>query len=209
MMSKIKRSFVRKIRRKKKDIDWSTDFHLNISSKAMFKLSEPALKLYLVIILHGQNRFISTKTLAYRMGKSERSIQRYRDELKEKGFLRVVMIEPKKFQYIFDYKGALNELTKPKPKEEEKIVYIEKEVEETEEVIEEEIIEEEETEEDFLFNKTKEINDYSDFAILENKFWSLDEKTKKGIVRILKERKEKEPQTNEVIDWFLDKVSIV
>lgn len=205
-MSKPKQNFVKKIKRKKNQ-EWQTDFHLSISSKAMFELSDTALKLYMILLMHGKGKYISTKTLAYRLKKSERSIQRYRDELKEKGFLKVVMIEPKKFQYIFDYKGMLNEVTKHK-EETKEIEYFEEEKEEI--IIEEEIveIEEEASETDFILTKARTIIDYTDFAILENKFWTFEEETKNKIIEILKIRLEKEPNNKEVIEWFLDKTII-
>lgn len=202
-MSKPKKSFVKKIKRKKTN-EWDTIFHLSVSSKALFNLSPEAFQLYLVLLLHGKGKFISTRTLANRMKKSERSIQRYRDELKDKGFLRVIMIEPKKFQYLFDYKGLLKETIKNKE--------IEKEI--IKEKADEVIIEYEEEEETldeqslYIIEKTKAIKDYADFAILENKFWTLDEITKAEIIKVLKSRVIKEPETREAIEWFLDKTNI-
>lgn len=200
-MNKPKKNFVKKIKRKPNQ-EWETDFHLSISSKAMFKLSSEGLKLYMMLLMHGKGKYISMRTLAYRMEKSERTIQRYAEELKEKGFLRIIMIEPKKFQYLFDYRGMLNEITKPKAKE-TKVEFVEEEV--NEEII---VVEEEQTEQDFVLEKAKTIIDYTDFAILENKFWLFDDDLKKSVIKTLENRLEKELENREAIEWFLDKTKI-
>lgn len=204
MKNKPKQSFVRKIKRTA-NREWESDFHLSISSKALFNLSDQALKLYIFFLLQGKGKYISTKTLAVRLKKSERSVQRYRDELKELGFLRVHMITPTKFQYTFDPKGLLNEEVKVKKRKEIELVEeTEKEIKEVEVEVE---VTEEQTEENFILEKARTIIDYSDFAILENKYWNFDDETKKQIKSILENRFKKELENREAIEWFLDKTN--
>ena len=201
-----KRNFVKKSQFNfdKKD-GFTTMFHMSLSSKAVFGLSEGALKLYVMFVLHGKRNPPTVKLFANRMGKSERTISRYYEELKEKGFLKLTCLRPKVYKYEFDFNGNVNyDMKEEKIKfEEEK--EIEKEVMEVlkQEKIEEEIKKEEEK---IYLQKAKTIEEYEDFAVLENIYWTVDKSEREKIFSILKLRMSKEPKNKEVIKWFLDKV---
>jgi DNA-binding transcriptional regulator YhcF (GntR family) len=193
----------------KKGGEFQTVFHLGISSKAVFTLSEQALKLYILFVLHGKRNPPSMKLFAARMKKSERTVSRLYEELKEKKFLTIECIRPKVYKYVFDSNGNVDY----KPKEDKKeFELIEKPIEEldNEEV---EIIEDieniDEDEDEDIFEKARTIMEYEDFAVLENIFWELAPKSREKIVSILEERFKKEPQSKEVLEWFLEKVKYV
>jgi DNA-binding transcriptional regulator YhcF (GntR family) len=192
----------------KKGGEFQTVFHLGLSSKAVFNLSEEALKLYIMFVLHGKKNPPSIKLFAARMKKSERTISRLYEELKEKKFLKIVCVRPKVFQYIFDSNGNVDY----EPKEEKKKIQLV----EKEELIEEELIEEvfeeeldETKEDDIIFEKAETIMEYEDFAVLENIFWELSSTSREKIISIMEKRIKKEPQSKQVLEWFLEKVKYV
>jgi DNA-binding transcriptional regulator YhcF (GntR family) len=203
---KKKRNFMKKSKYNfKRGEKFETVFHLSISSKAIFKLSDSALKLYILFVLNGKKNPPSIKLFANRMKKSERTISRIYDELKEKNFLKIQCISPKKYKYVFDMNGNVNyDYKEEKEKHEQKLIEKEVDVKEIEN--------EEHFEEDFnqeVFEKAKTIKEYEDFAILENIFWNLKPKERKEIVSIIEKRKVLETDSKEVIDWFLEKVKYV
>ncbi|NCU41864.1 MAG: hypothetical protein EOM19_04045 [Candidatus Moranbacteria bacterium] len=205
-----KKNFIQKSKYNfKKDEKFQTVFHLGISSKAVFELSEQALKLYIMFILHGKRNPPSIKLFAARMRKSERTVSRLYEELKEKNFLSIVCVRPKVYKYVFDSNGNIGHSFK---KEKEKIELVEKEKEEIKEsvAIEEEAVEEvvEENDEN-IFEKAKTIMEYEDFAVLENIFWELKKPSREKITSIIEKRMKSEPRHKEVFEWFLEKVKYV
>ena len=85
-----------------------------------------------------------------------------------------------------------------------------KPIEELENDEEIEIVEEiEESNDDDIFDKARTIMEYEDFAVLENIFWDLVPDSRETIVSILEERFKKEPQSKDVLEWFLEKVKYV
>lgn len=212
-MPKKKKNFIRKSNYNfKKSDGFTTVFHLNISSKAMFNLSDGAFKLYNMFLLNGRKNTPTIRTFAQRLKKSERTISRYYDELKEKGFLELVCVSPKVYEYKFDLNGNLGHSIKEETKLEEEKQLIEKEILESEkldqEIIKEKIVTPMQEEEKLVLKKAKTILEYEDFAVLENMYWSLDNKVKDKIKSILNERKQKEPNSIDVIDWFLEKIKL-
>lgn len=216
---RVKQNFIKHIKKKpyRHDDKWRTDFHFAINSKAFFGLSEQAFKLYCSLILQGKNRFTSLNLLAGRVNKSVRQIQRIKEELEINGFLKIIRIGPKTYEYIFDYSGRLNE-KKPEPKviekeyelvEKEKSIYeedIEEPIKNFEDMAEK-VKKEPKTDEDLLvIEKAKTIVEYSDFAILNNKFWGLKESTKKEIIKIIEERIKNESQNRNQLNWIYERI---
>ena len=212
-MPKKKKNFIRKSNYNfKKSDGFTTVFHLNISSKAMFNLSDGAFKLYNMFLLNGRKNTPTIRTFAQRLKRSERTVSRYYDELKEKGFLELVCVSPKVYEYKFDLNGNLGHSIKEETKVENEKILVEKQIEEEErldqEVLEEKVVTPMEEEEKLIIKKTKTILEYEDFAVLENMYWSLDNKVKDKVKKILNDRKEKEPNSKEVIEWFLEKIKL-
>lgn len=205
-MPKTKKNFVKKTKFNfKKEEGFTTVFHLGLSSKAVFELSEPALKLYILFVLHGKKNPPSLKLFAGRMKKSERTVSRYYEELKEKGFLKITCINTNTYKYEFDFNGNVDVNPKEKIKLEEN-QYIEEKADVPVEVFEKA---KERLEESLAIQKSKTIKEYEDFAILENIFWQCPDKDKKQIIDILEERSKNENLSREAIDWFLNKVKYV
>src|SRR5690606_10985596 len=133
------------------------------------------------------------------------------------GFLKIIRIRPTTYEYIFDYSDRLHE-KKPETKAVEK----EYEIIEAQKMIHEEyadvssenldtlverVKEEPKVDEDLLvIEKAKTIVEYSDFAILNNKFWGLKESTKKEIIKIIEERIQNESQNRDQLNWFYERV---
>lgn len=203
-----KRNFMKKSKNNfRKGGEFATVFHLGISSKAVFTLSEQALKLYILFVLHGKRNPPSMKLFAARMKKSERTVSRLYEELKEKRFLTIECVRPKVYKYVFDSNGNVGYSLK---KEKQKVELVEKPIEELENDEEVEIVEEiEESNDDDIFDKARTIMEYEDFAVLENIFWDLIPDSRETIISILEERFKKEPQSKDVLEWFLEKVKYV
>jgi len=197
-----KKNFVKNIKYNfKKNEGFKTVFHVSISSKAMFELSESALKLYIMFVLNGKKNVPSIKVFAKRINKSERTVSRLYQELKEKGFLLIHCVSPKVYQYTFDYNGNIGyKKTKIKPGE-----VLEEYSEVKEEVFQEvkEILDSKDQE---LLEKAKTIMEYEDFAIMENIYWTLSEKLRSQILSIMEERIKVESDSIEVLTWFIEKV---
>jgi DNA-binding transcriptional regulator YhcF (GntR family) len=204
-----KRNFIKKIKQDKKE-NFNTVFHIGINSDALFKLSDGALKLYIMFILNGKKTPPSLRVFSNRINKSERTVSRYYDELKEFGFLKMICVKPKVYQYIFDSNGGLIEMETKKIEKK-----IEKEIQASQETIditkhaEEIVIKKEVRENEYIFDKAKSIKEYEDFAILENIFWTLQEDERKEIISIIENRIKKEVSLKNVFQWFLEKVKFV
>lgn len=216
MSKKPKKNIMKNIKYNfKKDSGFKTVFNVAISSKALFGLSDGALKLYIMFILNGKKNVPSIKIFSKRLGKSERTVSRLYQELKEKGFLKIHCINPKVYQYTFDHNGNIGY---KKPKVENKVI-IEKNTKE--EVIR---LEEKSEVKESLFDKVsdrlekanqeyldkaKTILEYEDFAVLENIYWDLNTKVRAQVLNIIEDRLEKEPHSKEVLTWFIEKVKYV
>lgn len=192
-----------------------TLMNFSISSKALFQLSGEALKLYMLFLLNGKKSEPSKKKFARMMKKSERTIDNYYKELKEKGFLNIVQIGYNRYRYDFDLNGNVNHDFK-------------QEIEEVKQINQEPVgptlepggglvgepikIKPEETLESVIkFNKevietSKEIIEFEDFAVLENIYWQLPEEAKEEVVKILLSRYKKEEYIKEAIEWVLEKI---
>ena len=213
MSKKPKKNFMKNIKYNfKKDKSFQTVFNIAISSKALFGLSESALKLYIMFVLNGKKNVPSIKIFSKRMGKSERTISRLYEELKEKGFLKIHCVNPKVYQYTFDYNGNIG-YKKPKKEKtttleettKEKIVVLE-ETKNVEENIFEEVADRlDETNQTYL-DKAATIVEYEDFAVLENIYWNLDTNIRSKVLKIVEDRLDKEPNSKEVLTWFIEKV---
>lgn len=216
---RVKQNFIKHIKKKayRHDDKWKTDFHFAVNSKAFFGLSEQAFKLYCSLILQGKNKFTSLSLLAGRVNKSVRQVQRIKEELEINGFLKIIRVKPTTYEYIFDYSGRLNE-KKPETKaiekeyeiiEKPKVIH-EEHSEVPIEILEkavEKIKEEPKIDEDLLvIEKAKTIVEYSDFAILNNKFWGLKETTKKEIIKIIEERIKNESQNRNQLKWIYERI---
>ena len=207
-----KKNFIRRSKYNFKGEKFETIFHLGVSSKALFNLSEGALKLYMMFLLHGKRNPPSAQIFANRMKKSVRTISRLYEELKENGFLKIECVQPKVYRYTFDSNGNVNYVPKKEKLVLEKDLLIPKEEieEQTQEFSQDdfnkEIVEEERN---IIFDKVETIVEYEDFAVLENIYWTLEDKDRKMVVDILEQRSIDEPASREVIDWFLEKVKYV
>lgn len=204
-MSSRKKNFITK-RKKNFGKEFKTMFNIGVSSKALFELSPNALKLYMMFVINGKKTEPSIARFAKMTKMSPRTISRYYEELKEKNFLKITPIGINRYKYEFDPYGNIDIPYRKKVTEEvteeTKVEYVEKEIEEA--VIEEKI----ETEKDFTYlQKAQTIQEYEDFAILENYYWTLDTDTQTSIVSILRKRYEKEPNNRDAIEWFLNKIT--
>jgi len=204
MKKEPKKNFMKNVKYNfKKDKGFKTVFHISISSKAMFQLTDGALKLYMMFVLNGKKNMPSIKVFAKRIGKSERTVSRLYQELKEKGFLKIHCVSPKIYQYTFDYNGNIGyKKTKIKPGE-----VLEEYTETPEETIKEvkEILNSEDT---IYLDKAKTIMEYEDFAVMENIFWDLSQELRNQILNIMEQRLKTEPGSKQVLTWFIDKVKI-
>jgi hypothetical protein len=164
----------------------------------------------MLFVLHGKNNPPSIKMFALRMKKSERTVSRLYEELKEKNFLKIECLKPKVYRYFFDPNGNVN-FEKPVETEETVREFEEKEQEEMYSYKETKVSEQEEVKEkeNLIIEKAKTIQEYEDFAILENFFWELNGKEREKIILIIEERIEKEANLKEVLSWFLQKVKYV
>ncbi|NCC71047.1 helix-turn-helix domain-containing protein [bacterium] len=200
-----KKNFVKNVKYNfKKNEGFKTVFHISISSKAMFGLTDGALKLYMMFILNGKKNIPSIKTFAKRIGKSERTVSRLYQELKEKGFLKIHCVSPKVYQYTFDYNGNIGykkNIIKPGEVLEEYTETSEETFKEVEEILNNKDIE--------LLDKAKTIMEYEDFAVMENIYWTLSQELRNQILNIMENRIKVEPESEQVLTWFIEKVKYV
>lgn len=199
-----KKNFMTK-RKKNYSKEFQTMFNIGISSKALFGLSPGPLKLYMMFVLNGRKSEPSISRFSKMSGFSPRTISRYYEELKEKGFLKITPIGVKRYKYEFDPYGNVNKVFKKKeekPIEEEvKEILVEKDKVETPAIEKEPVVEINE-----FVERSKDIEEYEDFAILENHYWNLDRDLQKEIVSILEKRYEIELHNRDALEWFLNKV---
>ena len=202
-----KRNFMTK-RKKNYSGQFQTMFNIGVSSRALFNLSPNGLKLYMFFVLNGKTNEPNIGRFAKMMKVSPRSVSRYYEELKEKNFLKITPIGINRYKYEFDPWGDVNKVFK-KPKKDmpikDNIKFVEKEKEKADVVEDQKPIPIIEKINEFV-EKSKEIKEYEDFAILENQYWLLEKENQKKIVKILEERLLAEPMSKEPIEWFLNKV---
>lgn len=187
-----------------------TIMNFAVSSKALFQLSGEALKLYMFFLLNGKKSEPSKKKFARMMKKSERTIDNYYKELKEKGFLDIVQIGYNRYRYDFDINGNVNhdfnqEIKEIKQVGTEEEVPVKKEVQV-------EVVETETTEQIEEFNLdivelSKEIMEFEDFAVLENVYWQLEKQYQDQVIKILVHRYNNEEYIKEAIEWVFEKIN--
>lgn len=187
-----------------------TIMNFAVSSKALFQLSGEALKLYMFFLLNGKKSEPSKKKFARMMKKSERTIDNYYKELKEKGFLDIVQIGYNRYRYDFDINGNVNhdfnqEIKEIKQVGTEEEVSVKKEVQV-------EVVETETTEQIEEFNLdivelSKEIMEFEDFAVLENVYWQLEKQYQDQVIKILVHRYNNEEYIKEAIEWVFEKIN--
>lgn len=201
-IKKKKVNFIRKYKHDYRRGEKEVTFNFSVASKALFNLSGDALKLYLLLILNGKRAEPSVKRFAKMMNKSERTISRIYNELKEKDFLKITPIGINRYKYDFDPFGKVSIPKKPKGYKAEKEI-----VQEPQEIIKD-VVASTKPKTKINLEKAKTIKEYEDFAILENFYWTLPKEEQKEILEVLKERIKIETDSKDPIQWFLDKTEM-
>lgn len=210
MSDKRKKNFITK-RKKNYSGKFQTMFNIGVSSKALFGLSPNALKIYMLLVLNGKKTEPSIARFSKMSGMSERTISRYYQELKDKDYLKITSIGINRYKYEFDPYGDINRTFKKQKEEAVLDIKTVEDVREEKEIVSP-VVEAKEELSQYdkvaieLIDKSQTIQEYEDFAVLENLYWTIDESNRDTIKRILNDRLQKEPHNKDAIEWFLNKV---